>query len=184
MISRRGAALAVALCCVLLPAPATAGAGYLMIFADQPERCEFSDPGNAVITAHVLHKLSFGESATGVRFRVESPAGATWNYFGFSTTFVPVGEANSDLSVAYGQCLDAATDIGTVWWISVVASPTCGTLAVKPAQGFQVIIATDCVFTELAIGAYGGIVNPDNSCCCSCWTAEKSTWGGVKALYR
>jgi hypothetical protein len=81
-------------------------------------------------------------------------------------------------------CFTADVAVGQALWFSVVASPTCGNLAITPAEVFPEILATSCTFEELSISGYRAIVNPIASCCCNCGPTKQSTWGSVKALYR
>jgi hypothetical protein len=170
--------------CSLATVPSHADVGRLSLSTDDTGwLCEFNDPGGVLITVFVVHKLYIGNS-TGVRFRIEPPAGAAWSYLGFNTTFVPIGTANLDLSVGYGQCLTGSATVGTALWYSFAASPSCGTLAIEPATGFQTMIATDCSFGEFPITGSNGVVNGNNSCCCNCGATKPTTWGSVKGLYR
>ena len=180
------ATIAIILLSILAPVFALAGVGHLGIYADdQGTTCELRDPGNSLITGYIVHKFGLpGDNATGCRFRIEVPAAATWMYLTFSTPFVPVGTANLDLSVDYGVCLETTTLIGSALWYSTTPCPPCGAIAMKPAPGFETMIATDCTFAEFPISGYNAVVNADASCCCDCWATRPSTWGSVKALYR
>jgi hypothetical protein len=179
------ATIGFALLCILAPASVPAGVGYLGLYADaQGTSCELYDPGNALITVYVVHKFFSSGDATGSRFRMVSPAGAAWMYLTFNTPFVPIGTADVDLSLGYGQCLTETTMIGSALWFSVSPSPACGMLNMAPATHFATMIATDCNFSEFPINGRYAVVNVDNSCCCDCGATKQSTWGAVKALYR
>ena len=130
-------------------------------------------PGQFSSTATAIEKFSLG--STGSRFKITLPPGSS--FFGFQTTFVPIGVMTSDLSLGYGQCLSGSIVLGTI-----NAIYTAGTLSVLPADGFPNIIYTDCSFGEYpATGgnAYVGTTGPCNEV-----ATEQSTWGNVKALYR
>ncbi len=123
--------------------------------------------------ATVIHKFTLG--ATGSRFKVTLPAGTS--FFGFNTTFVPIGVLTSDLSLGYGQCLTGSIPLGTI-----TAIYAAGTLSVLPADAFATIIYTDCNFGEYP--ATGGTAYVGGTGPCNEVATEQSTWGNVKALYR
>ena len=168
-----------------LAAPALAGVGTLGVFADnQGNSCNITDAGGGgLVTTYIVHKMGPGDEASGVRFRVDPPAGATWNYAAFTTAFTGVGAANTDISVGYGGCQPATILTGSVLWISIVAGPACTFVQIK--EGFTgTVLATDCLFAEIVMPKPGeAIVNPNGGCQCNI-AVQPSTWGQVKALYR
>jgi hypothetical protein len=143
--------------------------------------CNITDNGGGgLLTIYVVHKFRPGESANGLRFKMDSPAGATWNYLSFSSTFTTVGQANSDISVGYGVCQSTTTTTGSALYLSIVASPSCGYVNFVP--GFTPVIATACDFGEHPLDHGQGIVNPTGACQCNVAT-QPTSWGKVKALY-
>jgi len=126
-------------------------------------------------SAALVEKFSTG--TTGCRLKVVLPPGS--NFFGFTTSYVPIGNLTSDLSLGYGSCLNGTTCLGT---IAAILAP--GTIQVTAADTFANIIYTDCSFAELPghggtayVGVVGGDCNEPNA-------TQPSTWGQVKALYR
>jgi len=169
-----------------LAAPALAQqVGTLGIFSDdQGNSCDLTDAGGgSLVTTYVVHKIGPGDGTTGVRFRIEPPAGATWSYAAFSTTFTPVGQANVDLAIGYGGCQTLTFSVGSALWVSLVAAPACSWVTIK--EGLTgVVLATDCAFQEWTMPTPGqAIANPNVTCPCDI-AVQSSTWGQVKALYR
>jgi len=137
--------------------------------------------GNAPVPLFIVHKFSDGGGATGCRFKVTIPTGLS--VFGFNTTFVPIGQVGSDLSLAYGVCINATTSLGSLIAFSTTASPACSYVSVVAADNFSDPIATDCIFGEYRVPTGQSIVNNDGNCPCDIAT-QPSTWGRVKSLYR
>jgi hypothetical protein len=125
--------------------------GDISVYADdQGNSCDVAaNGGGSLVTAFVVHKFSDGGSATGCRFKVTLPANLT--YLSFSTTFVPIGQANSDLSLGYGVCISETTSLGSVLALSGVASPACSYISVVAADNFSDPITTDCSFGEYKV---------------------------------
>jgi hypothetical protein len=140
-----------------------------------------SNGGFAPVPLYIVHKFSDGGGATGSRFKVTVPASI--QVFGFNTTFVPIGNITSDLSLGYGTCITATTSLGQVTAFSGSATPACSYVSVVAADNFSDPIATDCSFGEYKVETGQGIVNVDGSCACNIAT-QPSTWGKVKSLYR
>jgi hypothetical protein len=149
---------------------------------DQGTSCDLAaNGGNALIPLFIVHKFSDGGSATGARFKVTVPAGVS--VFGFNTTFVPIGNITSDLSLGYGVCISTTTSLGSVTAFSSTPSPVCSYVSVVAADNFSDPITTDCSFGEYKVEVGQAIVNNDGSCACNIAT-QPSTWGKVKSLYR
>lgn len=141
--------------------------------------CVFTGAGYPLFTssAAVIEKFSAG--TTGCRFKVDFP-GAN-DFLAFNTPYVPIGQLNHDLSLAYGQCLNGDVVLG-----SIIANLSQGVGNIIPAEGFTNIIYTDCNFGEInATGGsfYVGVVDPTGNCNLPN-AVQPSTWGQVKALYR
>jgi hypothetical protein len=126
---------------------------------------------------YVVEKTTTG--STGSRFYVDPGAGNS--IFGFTTAFVPVGNINSDLSLAYGGCNTGTFALGT---ILMSLTPGAGPLRVLPAIGFATIIYTDCSFGEYPATGGKAYVTPGTGSCEEPLATQPSTWGQVKALYR
>ena len=137
-------------------------------------------PGFTTTTA-ILHKYSTG--STGDRFYLDtSAAGAGTSVFSFTTSWVTVGTIQTDLSVAYGVCLDTSTGpilLGTI--VAQLVGP--GSIAIKAAPIIGQIIYTDCSFGEHPASGGTAYIGTQTGPCEPIAT-QQSTWGAVKALYR
>jgi hypothetical protein len=127
----------------------------------------------------IIHKFSVG--ATGVRFKVNFPAGSAVFAFTPSGAFSALGVLTSDMSVGYGGCQNS----GAIVVGSIVASLAPGAGAVVAADLQTSVVFTDCGFTQkdctggtFTIGASGSTACTDPN------ATEPTTWGSVKALYR
>ena len=164
--------LLLTLCFSLLASAAFAD--HIGVFSDATGgNCYLGAPGQFNPNATVIHKFTTG--ATGSRFKVTFPAGTA--FFGFNTTYVPVGALNSDLSLGYGQCLSGSIVLGTI-----NAIYTAGTGQVEKADLQAFILYTNCLFAELPASGGQFFVGPFGDCPHD--PVEPSTWGSVKALYR
>ena len=149
---------------------------------DQGNSCDVAAPGGGgLVTFYIVHKFSDGGSATGARFKATFPAGL--NFVTFSTTFVPIGNLASDLSLGYGTCNSSTISLGSVLCLNPSAVAACSYINVLAADNFSDPITTDCSFGEYKVEVGQAIVNNDGSCPCNIAT-ETSTWGKVKSLYR
>ncbi|HEX6790240.1 MAG TPA: hypothetical protein VF247_02930 [Candidatus Krumholzibacteria bacterium] len=129
------------------------------------------------MTAAVV--LKYAPFTTGVRFRIEPPAGTS--IAAFTTPYITIGSLDTDMSLAFGQCID---NTGSISLGTITANWTAGTAWVRPALGQTIIMKTDCNFNELPIyGCYAFIGTP-GLCCEDIIATESSTWGKVKSLYR
>jgi hypothetical protein len=168
-----------------LAAPAFAGIGTLAMYADdQGSSCNVTDAPGLVHT-YILHVLGPADGSTGTRFSVTGPVG--WTFVTLVTTFVPVGNAATDISLGYGGCQPGPLGllVGDCLWSSTgSAVAPCSYVTITPSQVTLFVDATDCNFAELHMPKPGqAIVNPDQSCQCNI-AVKPSTWGQVKALYR
>jgi hypothetical protein len=145
----------------------------------------YSDPSGAecrltagVTTAWVIHKYN-ATGATASRFRIDSSS-LVGTIFVFNSTYVTIGNWNTDVSIAYGGCLSGPIVLG-----SFLMNATGGRLYVREAQGQSCIVYTDCNFSEYCATGGNACVACQSSCECQiCAPTEQSTWGSVKALYR
>jgi len=172
---------------VLVPAtPVLAGVGTVGVYADsRGVSCSMTDNGgNSLIITYVVHRFGPGEQATNCRFKIEPPAGASWQYIGFTGAFFFSGRADIDISVEYGVCTSTQTLAGAAYWYSLAASPACGELSIKGGLNGQ-LAATDCLYVYRPLQASDPLtVNPSPACSCDVLATEPATWGKVKALYR
>jgi len=182
---KRIALLMVGLLTLALAAPAFAQieghVGDISAYGDdQGNACNITAPAG-LVTVYVVHKFSDGGGATGCRFKLTFPAGLT--FLAFNTPMVPIGNVTSDLSLAYGVCIQTTTMLGSALFNSSGAVAACSYVSVVNADNSVNPIATDCLFGEYPIKTGQAIVNPDGSCQCNVAT-QPSTWGRVKSLYR
>ena len=186
---KRTALMIVSLLTLALAAPAFATAvGDISAYTDdQGSSCTINAPGGGgLLNVYVVHKFSDGGSATGSRFKVTFPATGL-SYVTFATTFTPIGNPTTDLSLGYGTCISTTTNLGNLLFINTVAVPACGYVSFTAPDGgiLPNPIATDCLFGEYPVKTGQAIMNPDGSCGGACNVAtEASTWGKVKSLYR
>jgi hypothetical protein len=157
--------------------------GDISVYADdQGNSCDVLAPGGGgLVTYYIVHKFSDGGSATGARFKATFPAGLS--FVTFSTTFVPIGNLATDLSLGYGTCNSTTISLGSILCISAAPSPACSYISIAAADNFSDPITTDCLFGEYKVEVGQAIVNNDGSCPCNIAT-QSSTWGKVKSLYR
>ena len=165
--------LLLTLCLSLVSSAALAD--HIGVFSDVTGvSCDLGAAGQFSSTATVIHKYTTG--ATGSRFKVTFPAGTA--FFGFNTPYVTIGALNTDLSVAYGQCVYGEIVLGTI-----NAVYAAGTGKVEKAELQPIILYTNCLFAELeATGGLFTVAAGGNICIST--PVEPSTWGSVKALYR
>jgi hypothetical protein len=136
-----------------------------------------------LVSTYVVNKYPI-DGSMGCRFRIQQPESGNWLFLAFQTSFTPVGNALTDISVMYDQCETSSTTVGYALWFSSAPYPKCGIVSLLAASSFAEIILADCTFAEHTI-PYGAplIVNEDGTCFCEGAT-QATTWGLVKALYR
>lgn len=179
----------VAICSVLLSAPALAQDRIELYADEQGTTCEIAEPTSPpIVQVHVL--ITGPINVTGVRFKAPQPdcwVGATW--LGDRTAYGGIGNSQTDWSVGFGKCLSTAPAayVGSIaYLISNQAQPCCVVTAL-PAVEF---VITDCSgnFVEHELEASKPlIVNPNETCGCQSaltTAVEPTSWGRVKALYR
>jgi hypothetical protein len=173
-----------------LAAPAAGQSGDISVYADAAGlSCSVADNTApfAFIDTYVIHKHLSG-GATASQFRVDLTAGATMTYSGQTegSGMLLIGNANDDLSVAYGGCLSGDVLLVTVRYIGVGTTPPCERIQINPAPTSPIpneVALADCAF-EYAVVAQGeAIINEDPSCICNVAVAQ-TTWGAIKALYK
>ena len=169
--------------CALVAGSANAQSTKIELSADvNRTSCELVDQGG-FFTIYVFQTGSF--QSTAVRFKAAKPAcwlGATW--VGDSSTYVSLGNSQTDWSVAYGACKTLPVLVGQINYQAAGASlPCCEAVVTAPPIEF---VYTDCSFAEHPlVPGQKVVINPDQSCPCNLPLAtEQSTWGRVKSLYR
>lgn len=177
---------------VAAASPAFAQNGDISAYADAAgTSCNVLDNTApfAFIDVFLLHKHTGG--GTAAQFTVTLTGGHTLSYI--SVTEAPgmlrIGEANVDMSLAYGGCLVGDFLIATVRYLGNGTSAACARVTLTPAPTTPIpgeIAAVDCVQPSGNLYVPGNgqaIINPDGTCQCNVPVSTK-TWGGIKALYR
>jgi hypothetical protein len=176
-------------CLLALAAPAfaqTAGhVGDISAYADDTgSSCNVNAPGGGgLLNVYIVHKFSDAGGATGCRFKVLFPATGL-SYVTFATTFTPIGNPTTDLSLGYGSCVTTTTNLGNLLFINTAAVPANGYITFTAPDGgiYPNPIATDCLFGEYQVKTGSAIVNGDGTHQCDIAT-QPTSWGKVKALY-
>ena len=173
-------------------APAAAQYGDISTYSDAAgTSCNIADttPGFSLKDVFIMHKHTTG--ATASQFKVNLTGSST---FIFSSQTIPagmlnLGNANDDISIAYGGCLQSDFLILTITYIAFGTSPACSHIVIEPAATSPIpgeLAMVDCTVPsgELHVPANGvATINPDGTCQCDV-AVESKTWGGIKALYR
>jgi hypothetical protein len=154
------------------------------VYTDQAgTNCEFVASAIAPVTVYVVHRAQNG--TTGSQFKVVNTT--SWS---FSASvlggFLAIGDAFTDLSLAYGGCLPGPVAAVALNGFSFpFPGDPCMQLSVVAAPNKVGVISVDCNFAELP--ATGGklVINANATCpCVEPNATEPSTWGKVKSLYR
>lgn len=175
---------------VVIAGPAFAQSGDISGYADAAgTNCNIGDTlPFAFIDVFFLHKHTSG--GTAAQFTVTLTGGSSLVYI--SSTEAPgmlrLGDANVDMSIAYGGCVVGDFLIATVRYLGNGTSAACSRVTLTPAPTTPIvgeIAMVDCENpANLAVPGKGeAIINPDGTCSCNVSVSEK-TWGGIKALYR
>jgi hypothetical protein len=120
----------------------------------------------------IIEKFAAGTTAS--HFKISLPAGSS--YFGFTTNWVPVGPADSDMWLYYGSCQTGSIVLGTI-----TAILTTGYARILPADTYTQVTYTNCASVNVNATGLASPVGIPGDCTTP---VEPSTWGGVKALYR
>ena len=178
---RKRIALCVLLLC-LFSQTASAGIGHVRLYADENGTvCDFHEPAPpGLYSIYVVHSIPPGDGARNIWFSVP----VAWQYLSFTTPYTYFGNFTGELAVGYGTCITTTTVIGSAQFLVVSTTPPCSPLYVLPPIGRNNVGGLDCAGHDTDTYGVGGVVNPDQYCCCDCIATEQSTWGSVKALYR
>jgi len=177
---------------VVMAAPAAAQVGDISTYADAAgTSCNVADATApfAFIDVFLLHKSTGG--ATASQFKVSLTGGSTMTFS--SQTVAPgmlnLGNADTDISVAYGGCLQGDFLILTIRYLGFGTSPPCSQIVIDPAPGSPIpgeLAMVDCAVPSgnlVVPGSGRANINPNGTCQCDVAVTTK-TWGGIKALYR
>ena len=176
----------------VMAAPAAAQVGDISTYADAAgTSCSVADVTGPFVFKDVflLHKHTGG--ATAAQFKVSLTGASTMV---FSSQTIPagmlnLGNANDDISIAYGGCVQGDFLILTITYIAFGTSPACGRIVLEPAATSPIpgeIAMVDCATPSGNLAVVGNgqaIINPDVTCQCDV-AVHATTWGSIKALYR
>lgn len=195
MDSKSGKCVIVAVTALLLvPSVSASQAGYIGLYFDFGGTvCSLTEEPNGFVPMYAIHQATAGAGA--VQFGVEASNPSGFVHLGETSPYatiigsVWVHDEGQGGSIAYGACVGSPNLVKTVNVLTLGINPMCTTITVipDPASLTGTIEVVDCSNNKL-IGAGGRvIVNSDGSCLGLCQiepAVEKSTWGGVKALYQ
>ncbi len=149
-------------------------------------------PFPAQNATYLIHKFN-ANGATAIQFKVNDASGLLFASAVFPAAFLTLGTWNTDLSVAYGGCLQGDVAVGTLNFFSLGGTFSCAsTLAIGAAPTSPIpneIATVECDFETLTAITGGTLwVGPNAGACvggpCDPLAVQENTWGGVKALYR
>jgi hypothetical protein len=160
--------------------------GSIDIFSDVTmTSCNIVDvPG--LVSLFVFH--THASLVASSMWMLEATDGAEGMTFVGDTVQFPVyiGTSMSGLSVVYGLCLSSPIHLVTVNFVGSGTTPPCGLFSIVPSpdSDYDQVEVADCNIIRMLIPRGGQArLNPDASCTCQVPT-EKTSWGGIKALYQ
>lgn len=141
--------------------------GALCLFSDPDGNdCSINDPETGLVTVYVVHTQT--DAVTASRFSVPLPSCANWTYIGEMSPFSSViGNSQTGISVAYGECLSAPVHVLTMHAFSNGGAEEGCPLEVRPDPEVGYVQGVNCN-TEL-VGVSGGttFINSDLPCVCT-----------------
>jgi hypothetical protein len=101
---------------------------------------------------------------TGVRFAAPKPAcfNATW--VADSSPYVKIGDSPTDVSIAFGMCMDAPLPVLTMTYLSAGNTTGCCQFKAEASSVIGKMIVTDCSFQEIETASTPLGISSDNSC--------------------
>jgi hypothetical protein len=110
------------------------------------------------------------DTYTGARFAAPRPPcfNATWMYD--SSPYVTIGNSPTDVSIAFGMCMDAPLPVMTITYMSTGNTTGCCQFKAEAPPATGRLLVTDCSFAELTAAATPMGISSDNSCA-SCQSA-------------
>lgn len=155
------------------------------IFTDQigGDNCTLVPPAFQPFTVYVVHRAPGG--ATGSVFKLTNTSGYSLSAAVLGG-YLSIGDAFTDLSLAYGGCLTGSIAVLSVNGFGFpVPGQVCGVVQVGNVPSQAASLTVDCNFAEIPAGAGKFVFNSDMTCpCIEPNATEESTWGKVKNLYR
>jgi hypothetical protein len=175
---------------VAIASPAFAQSGDISSYSDAAgTSCNITDASVSVLSVYLLHKHTSG--ATASQFTVTPAGGAVLTYLSVAEApgMLRIGNANDDMSLAYGGCITGDFLIATVTYLGSGTSAPCSRITLTPAPSSAIpgeLAMVDCASPSgnLAVPGNGvAIINPNVTCQCDV-PVQAKTWGSIKALYR
>ena len=140
----------------------------LGLYADAPgTSCSLADPSPGMRTVYVV--LNGPDTYTGARFKATKPGcfNATWLFD--TTPYVTIGDSQSDMSVAFGTCMEGPINVMSITYQSVGNTPGCCQYALEAAPVVGTLVVTDCTFQELVPEGLPVLgISSNNAICPSC----------------
>jgi hypothetical protein len=139
---------------------------------------------------YVIQKFNTG--STGSEFKINNTSGAPYSSFTLGTaTFLTIGTPETGLSVAYNACMASAQFViirlryADDDLLGLAPTP-CGKMEVVEDPGAIPPVRQTADCNSNPHPATGGSFYWGTGCpgCADPTATEKTTWGGVKALYR
>ena len=162
-------------------------ADEISVWADtNGNTCTLNFVGPDLYNAYVVHKTVAG--TTGSQFKVNNNTG--WAFAAqVMNGFLAIGDAYTDLSLAYGGCLAGPSIVVVQLTAAIFAAPAsdCGIIEIVGAPGKTTILSVNCNFAEVPAltGVFYLGASASSDCYCGVpFATEQSTWGKVKSLYR
>lgn len=181
-----------ALLCSASLAFAQAPGGAVGIYSDVGgQNCNFDESGG-LVQVHCFHLDSPG--ATAIEFKLDISSTVGWSYVAEASAFLSVGQLDTGISYAYGNCFNGVVYLGNTFYSVTNSTPTCTHIQVVSHPNPSIPASTDILMTDCTAPPFQvyvivdggfGVVNSDGSCTCtgSVPTAVTS-WGQIKALYK
>ncbi len=138
---------------------------------------------------YVIQK--FNTNSTGSEFRINNASGAPYSSFTVVAAFLTIGAPEAGISVSYGSCIVAPSfQIMRLRYaddeILGLAPTPCGKMEVVENPGAVPPVRQTADCNSFPHPATGGSFYWGGNCpgCADPTATERTTWGGVKALYR
>jgi hypothetical protein len=177
-------ALLIAFSLTLLSVVSAAQTDKIGLFVDTNyEECNLVDSNPGMVTVYVVHSSANG--ATASQFRIESGSGVSLSYMAETSPFsIVVGNTQTGVSIAYGNCKYSDILVSTVSYYSAGGSSACSNIWVSPDPGALTgtIEVVNCSTSKLQATGSRLVINPNGSCACGP-TSVDTNWGKIKDIY-
>ena len=177
-------ALLLSMFIILSASSAMGQADVIALYSDPAyTNCTMLDKSPRMVSVYVVHENNSGVTAS--QFRVVTGGGAGLSYISETSPHsFKLGDTQSGLSIAYGECKYSTVLIATINYFTTGSSATCSNVRVvadfnAPTGKIEVV---DCsYFRSEGIGGKL-VINPDGSCDCGPDT-RLTSWGKIKEQY-